>query len=1147
MEAKPSGKPYSPAGVRTYLIAVGATAAVGLVRFLLAGLLGEVAPFLPFILSVAVTAWHGGLRPGLVATALGGVAGFLLVTYPHLPDRIGHPGVVAGLLVYLATGVAVCWLCEALHSARSRADQERELLRVTLASMGDAVITTDTEGRVASLNPVAADLTGWAEDQAIGKPLAAVFKIVNEQTGQPVENPVEKVLQHGQAVGLANHTVLITKDGTQRHIDDSAAPIRDGNGRVVGVVLVFHDISERRRAEQGRLDALRLKQVITDNATTGIIMQDGTGRCTFMNPAAEQMTGFTFEELRGENVHDHIHHTHPDGRHFPMSECEIGKAVMAMKPIRRHEDLFVRKDGTFFPVVCNASPVQQGGRLTEVVLEFRDITEERRVENQLRQQTENLQTLLDALPVGVFIAHDPDCRKITGNRAAYELLRVPPPDNLSLTAPAEEQPANFRVLQNGTELQPDGLPVQRAAKGERVWQEELDLVFADGSTVAEVVSAVPLLDARGQVRGAVGVVQDVTRERRASDALRESEGRLRLFIEHAPAAIAMFDRDMRYLAASRRWLADYGLGVQNVIGKSHYDFFPEIPDRWREVHRRGLAGEVLKAEEDPFERADGSVQWIRWEVRPWYAGKGEVGGIIIMAEEITARKEAEDRLRESERRLRFVMDSMPQKIFTARPNGDVDYFNPQWTDFTGLSFEAIRDWGWTQFIHPDDLAENVRAWRHSVETGEPFRFEHRFRRADGQYRWHYSRAVPMRDEAGRIVLWIGSNTDVHEVKQSQEALRESDRRKDEFLAMLAHELRNPLAPIRNAVQVLRLTGPQDGPLQHVRDMIDRQVSYMVRLVDDLLDVSRITRGKIALRQEPVDLAGVVASAVESSRPLIDARRHDLHVSLPPDPVRVEGDLTRLAQVVLNLLNNSAKYTPEGGHITLTVECRDGEAVVRVRDDGVGIAPALLPNVFDMFTQAERTLDRSQGGLGLGLTLVKKLVEMHGGSVEARSGGLGQGSEFVVRLPALSGPARPGWAGQGGEPEGAQAAAARRRVLVVDDNVDAADSLAMLLRLMGNDVRSAYDGPTALDLLPEYRPDVVFLDIGLPGMDGYEVSRRLRRLADCRNVVLVALTGYGSAGDRRRSDELGFYAHLVKPVHPADLEKLLAGLAEPARK
>ena len=376
-----------------------------------------------------------------------------------------------------------------------------------------------------------------------------------------------------------------------------------------------------------------------------------------------------------------------------------------------------------------------------------------------------------------------------------------------------------------------------------------------------------------------------------------------------------------------------------------------------------------------------------------------------------------------------------------------------------------------------------------------------------------------------------------------DGLREGDRRKDEFLAMLAHELRNPLAPLRTAAQVLRLKGPAEPELQLAREVIDRQVQQLTRLVDDLLDVSRISRGKINVQLEPVALAAVVARAVEISRPLMDARKHHLEVLLPEQDVVVAGDPTRLTQVVSNLLNNAAKYTEEGGRIWLTVEPvseatqRPREVLLRVRDTGVGIAADMLPRIFEMFSQVQGSASRSDTGLGIGLTLVRSLVELHGGSVTALSEGPGKGSEFVMRLPLLQDP--PPLAPVAGEQPTRTREAPRRRILVVDDNTDAAETLALMLRLTGHEVRTAYDGPTALDLARAHPPDVVLLDIGLPGMNGVEVARRMRQDFGLTDALLVALTGYGQDEDRRRSQEAGFNAHLVKPVDLDALHGLLA--------
>jgi signal transduction histidine kinase/ActR/RegA family two-component response regulator len=379
-------------------------------------------------------------------------------------------------------------------------------------------------------------------------------------------------------------------------------------------------------------------------------------------------------------------------------------------------------------------------------------------------------------------------------------------------------------------------------------------------------------------------------------------------------------------------------------------------------------------------------------------------------------------------------------------------------------------------------------------------------------------------------------TEIAERQRAEEALRQTDRRKSEFLAMLAHELRNPLAPMRNAVEILRRSGGDDQRVNPATEMMQRQLGQMVRLVDDLLDVSRISRGSIHLRREPVELASIVHQAVEAARPLCATLDHELTVTLPPQAIYLDADPSRLAQVVGNLLSNACKFTERGGHIRLSVEREGNEALVRVQDTGIGIAAEQLPRIFEMFTQVDTSLERSRDGLGVGLPLVKNVVDMHGGTVEARSRGLGQGSEFVVRLPILSAPPPP----RPREPSGSKpVATVPRRILVVDDNRDAADSLAMLLKLTGHDVRIAGDGLEALEEAATFTPHVILLDIGLPRLNGYEAARRIRDQQRHEGLTLVALTGWGQEEDRRRSEEAGFDAHLIKPVDFAALTKLLA--------
>jgi signal transduction histidine kinase len=377
-----------------------------------------------------------------------------------------------------------------------------------------------------------------------------------------------------------------------------------------------------------------------------------------------------------------------------------------------------------------------------------------------------------------------------------------------------------------------------------------------------------------------------------------------------------------------------------------------------------------------------------------------------------------------------------------------------------------------------------------------------------------------------------------ERRDAEKALLAADRRKDEFLATLAHELRNPLAPLRNALEILRTAGNDADTLRSARDMMERQLHQLVRLVNDLLDVSRITTGKMILQKERIQLQDVVKSALEAAGPLIEARHHRLTLLLPPEPVVLFADFTRLAQVFLNLLNNAAKFTDVGGNITFAAELKDGELVVTVTDTGIGISTKMLPEIFDMFAQADRSLERAQAGLGVGLTLVKHLVELHGGTVIARSDGLGGGSQFIVRLPgvATSGPDSI-VQGEGGMNV---LAVARHRILLADDNEDFADSLAMLLRAMGHEVRVAHDGLAAAEAAAEFAPEFAFLDIGLPKLNGYELARRLRESPATRKTVLVAVTGWGQENDRRRSREAGFAYHLVKPVEPDAIQRILKG-------
>jgi PAS domain S-box-containing protein len=534
-----------------------------------------------------------------------------------------------------------------------------------------------------------------------------------------------------------------------------------------------------------------------------------------------------------------------------------------------------------------------------------------------------------------------------------------------------------------------------------------------------------------------------------------------------------------------------------------------------------------------FVGADSQVEGLNSGADAYLTDATEPPVLVATVRALLRIRRAEERARRGEARLRVALEAgrlgewdldIAANVLSCSVQCKANFGRPAEALFGRDELEAA--------LHPDDRAAARAALARATEYGSGYDTEYRVVWPAGEVRWLMMR--------GQVVLvgsrlhLIGVSLDVTDRKRAEEALRAADREKDEFLALLAHELRNPLAPIRLALEVERQAGADGAAVARARETMARQLANMVRLIDDLLDVSRITKGKVELRREPVELAAVLASAVETSRPLVEAGRHQLSTDLPPNPVWLDADPTRLAQVVANLLNNAAKYTPEGGRIGLSAALTGALVEIRVTDNGVGIPPDVLPRMWELFAQADRSIGRAQGGLGIGLTLVKRLVELHGGTVDAHSAGPGRGSEFIVRLPTVE---RPAPAGPTRAPVPAPPRTSRR-VLVVDDNVDGLETLALLLEMSGHQVRTASDGFAALVVAGEFRPEVVLLDIGLPGLDGYEVARRLRADPTFTGMRLIALTGWGQDTDRERSSQAGFDLHLVKPVDPAELRRVL---------
>ncbi len=579
-------------------------------------------------------------------------------------------------------------------------------------------------------------------------------------------------------------------------------------------------------------------------------------------------------------------------------------------------------------------------------------------------------------------------------------------------------------------------------------------------------------------------------------------------------------------------------------GRSLGEVCALAPSDADEAGIRSAAGAIgagsAQAETAALTSRAGALRLIENTTAPISDASGQAIGEVVIFRDVTRQRELQHELAASESLFRTIGEVVPDLLLMALPSGEPVYLNPAWLAYTGAGHGDIRARGWEAFFLAEDLATLRDDWRTARQQGCAFTTTLRVRRHDGVLRWFRGHTVPVIAPGGHVGQWISTLADIDDLKMAEMALADSSRRKDEFLALLAHELRNPLAPLSNAVNLLQLQPGASAPARTLHAIMDRQLSHLVRLVDDLLELSRVTSGKLEIRPVTVPVATVVATAVETTAPLIAQLHHRLVLPTVDHALVVRGDPVRLAQIVTNLLTNAARYTPDGGTIEVLVTRSDDTVCIAVRDSGVGIPPSELPHVFEMFTRGKHA-QAVRDGLGIGLALASRLTELHGGRLDVASAGEGEGSTFTLYLPLVHDPEpspRPMTQTRTPAPT---AAHPPHRILVVDDNVDAAESLGMLLRLLGASVATANSGAEALQLLTVHAPALVLLDLGMPGMDGYEVLQRIRSMELTSPVRVVALTGWGQMSDRRRVEEAGFDQHLVKPVDLAALETLLTDL------
>jgi len=854
-----------------------------------------------------------------------------------------------------------------------------------------------------------------------------------------------------------------------------------------------------------------------------VIAVDPDERVTFLNAAAERLYAVTASEVLGRKLAE-IHTSR-----WPDADSETAaNAALDTCGEWRGESIHVTRDGRELAVESSVSRLTEtngdcGGRLAVI----REITERKRIEKELRHAHNKVEEVLDSITDGMLILGR-DWRYTYFNKQGASFIGMRPEDLIGKNVwELFPEARNSRFYEAYHQAMESGEPLQF----EEYYPEPLNLwlecncyPFAEGLAV---------------------YFRDISARKRWEAALEQNARLFSSLVEQAPMGVYVVDSELRIKQINSQALPVFK-NIGSLIGRAIEEVLEIL---WGAEMGRQLAGifRHTLATGDRFDsksffekRQDtGEEQAYEWEAQRVTLPDGR-DGVVCYFKDVTEHKRAERALRDSEDRTRLATTATGVGIWEWHIGTDSVRWDDQMFNIYGIpptpdGFVPYRTW--RDAVLPEDLEDQEvqlqETVRREVQGSREFRI---LREDNGECRHIQAVETVRRNGAGQVEWVVGTNLDVTERKLAEEAMLEADRRKNEFLATLAHELRNPLSPLRSGLEIIRMAGDSGAVVTHAREIMERQLGQMVRLVDDLLDVSRISHGKLTLRKERVELNAVLHSAAETSRALIHEKGQQLELNLPDMSPVLDADFTRLAQVFLNLLNNAAKYSDRGGRISVTAERQEREAVVSVRDNGIGIGADQMPRIFELFSQVDRSLEKSQGGLGLGLALVKRLVEMHQGTVEARSDGQGKGSEFIVRLPLATSAT-----GESLPPPEASVpitAVAPARVLVVDDNVDAATTLKMALEIKGYQVAVAHDGARAVDLAAEFLPAVILMDIGMPILNGYDACRRIREQPWGRDIVIGALTGWGQEEDTKKSGDAGFDHHLVKPVDLALTEQLI---------
>jgi PAS domain S-box-containing protein len=902
------------------------------------------------------------------------------------------------------------------------------------------------------------------------------------------------------------------------------------------VAVLFNDITDRKRIEDERKHVEQERDRFLAVGSDLQVITGSDGYFRWVSPTFERLLGWTAAEMMSQPWTEFVH---PDD--IPASELETASLFSGDETFE-FENRYRHKDGSYRWLLWNAKPYPTEQTIYGAAV---DITERKQTEVALRESEERFRTLTATIPQLIWTATPNGSVDYLSQQWA-DYIGLPPEQLYDRHWQDVVHPKDLpNTLSGWSHSLQTGKPLEikhrfRFRTGEWRWQ---------------LVRGTPIKDETGQVTKWVGTCTDIQSEMDAQAMLHQSEARLRTVAANLPnGAVFIVDRELRYQLAEGKALEEAGFTAQDLVGKTIWQVLdPSLAVIYESYFRQALNGEPFSWEHSSHDR------YYISHGTPLYSSRGEVEAVLAVSYDITDRKQAEEAIRQSEARYRLLAEAIPQFVWITDAAGQNEYVNQRFCDYTGLTAEQMRGSNWLSIIHPDDLEITRDRWLMAVNSGQFYEIEYRLRHFDGSYRWFLGQGIPLKDEQGQVYKWFGTCTDIEPQKQIEQArlqlleqeqnAREqaetANRMKDEFLAVLSHELRSPLNPILGWTRLL-----QNGNLDAARqgealETIERNARLQTQLIEDLLDISRIMRGKLSLTVAPVSLAFVISAAVETVRLAAEAKNTQIILDLASGVAPVAGDAARLQQVVWNLLTNAVKFTPNGGQVTVELRQLNGLAQIRVMDTGKGINPQFLPHVFEYFRQEDSSTTRKFGGLGLGLAIARQIVEMHGGTVWAESQGEGMGATFIVELPLLK---REGVGEResAGEPHPLPSSPPHPlsgvHILLVDDELDAREFQAFLLKQNGAMVTAVASGYEALQSLERSIPDVVVSDIGMAEMDGYMLLQQIRSRPSEQGGMIpaIALTAYATETDQRRVLQAGFQTHIKKPVEP---EELVGAIAE----